>query len=535
MICRRNPAQIIYGLRFPIFAIAISFTSYGWAGVSRTSTTSAPTLEQEGASTLAVCTACHSLKPDVNAIGPTLYGVSGRKAGAVPGFVYSAAMKVSGIVWTANELAAYIGRPGSRLPGTSMAFAGIPPGARRDAVVAFLQSPEAGAPTRSQMQSDGPKRGVVNSERGRMAIDVGSGLTAPLVAFSNGPNDGSTNLSLAPNQCTHLIVRYAQLLGLSEIEATGDVGDGKDVARNFATKSGGQFRYVGGASATEPPVVGAVVSIGTIDQSGRPWRGNPYGHVGIAMRVASPTPTTKVITLFDQNFPLPSGQWKPVTFTLSNGVWRGSMSNSVGRVTQNMVVAGWANPMRRQAFGTVGIGGVKTVTPVILSRQNTVDVWTTSVFSYTGSGGGPGGGKDDDELRVGGWGDTYVALIRFPVQATSAKKVYLELYNQSSVYTMRPTPIVLNSINEEWAFPVGQRLWWAQRPSWTQIGSKSIVVPPFGWIRIDITNWYQDVINQRRVNYGLALTPTRTDNYHDRFSSSNATNFEHRPRLIFEM
>jgi hypothetical protein len=32
------------------------------------------------------------------------------------------------------------------------------------------------------------------------------------------------------------------------------------------------------------------------------------------------------------------------------------------------------------------------------------DIWTTSVFSYTGAGGGPGGGLDDEWLQVGGWG-----------------------------------------------------------------------------------------------------------------------------------
>ena len=41
------------------------------------------------------------------------------------------------------------------------------------------------------------------------------------------------------------------------------------------------------------------------------------------------------------------------------------------------------------------------------------DIWTTSVFSYTGAGGGPGGGRDDHELVVGGWGDLYYSLLEF--------------------------------------------------------------------------------------------------------------------------
>ena len=38
------------------------------------------------------------------------------------------------------------------------------------------------------------------------------------------------------------------------------------------------------------------------------------------------------------------------------------------------------------------------------------DIWTTSVYSYTGAGGGPGGGLDNEELRVGGWADSITVL-----------------------------------------------------------------------------------------------------------------------------
>ena len=41
------------------------------------------------------------------------------------------------------------------------------------------------------------------------------------------------------------------------------------------------------------------------------------------------------------------------------------------------------------------------------------DIWTTSVFCYCPEGGGPGGGLDNYELVVGGWGDDYYTLIEF--------------------------------------------------------------------------------------------------------------------------
>ena len=53
------------------------------------------------------------------------------------------------------------------------------------------------------------------------------------------------------------------------------------------------------------------------------------------------------------------------------------------------------------------------------------DIWTTSVFCYCPEGGGPGGGLDNYELVVGGWGDEYHTLIEFnlsgmPTKASSA-------------------------------------------------------------------------------------------------------------------
>ena len=42
------------------------------------------------------CWICHSLKAGQKKIGPSLYGVIGRKAGTLPGFNYSSAMKKAG-------------------------------------------------------------------------------------------------------------------------------------------------------------------------------------------------------------------------------------------------------------------------------------------------------------------------------------------------------------------------------------------------------------------------------------------------------
>jgi cytochrome c len=68
----------------------------------------------------AKCGACHSL--DQNRIGPKHRGVFGRKAGAVPDFHYTDALKKSGIVWNAKTLDTWLQSPVKMVPGTAMGF-----------------------------------------------------------------------------------------------------------------------------------------------------------------------------------------------------------------------------------------------------------------------------------------------------------------------------------------------------------------------------------------------------------------------------
>lgn len=74
--------------------------------------------------TFAQCSGCHKVaKGEPNSIGPNLNGIGGRKAGQVPNFVYSPAMKKSGITWTRKELIAFISNPQARVPGSRMFYA----------------------------------------------------------------------------------------------------------------------------------------------------------------------------------------------------------------------------------------------------------------------------------------------------------------------------------------------------------------------------------------------------------------------------
>ena len=85
------------------------------------------------------CAVCHSVTRSGGAsIGPHLFGVVGRKAGTLPGFAYSPAMKRSGIVWSEANLKRYIADPRVVVPGNAMPFAGMHNQAQVDALVAYL-------------------------------------------------------------------------------------------------------------------------------------------------------------------------------------------------------------------------------------------------------------------------------------------------------------------------------------------------------------------------------------------------------------
>lgn len=84
------------------------------------------------------CAACHALAYD--RVGPRHCGLLGRRAGAVEGFEYSAAMKKSGIVWSAKTLDRFIADPPGEVPGTTMTYAGIKDSAERADLVAYLAS-----------------------------------------------------------------------------------------------------------------------------------------------------------------------------------------------------------------------------------------------------------------------------------------------------------------------------------------------------------------------------------------------------------
>ena len=85
------------------------------------------------------CQACHSLDRNAESVGPSLYGVFGRKAGQEAGFRYSPAMKRSGIVWSPEAVGTFITDPQATVAANRMPYAGMPDAADRADLIAFLQ------------------------------------------------------------------------------------------------------------------------------------------------------------------------------------------------------------------------------------------------------------------------------------------------------------------------------------------------------------------------------------------------------------
>jgi cytochrome c len=88
----------------------------------------------------AQCGICHSVVAGENRIGPTLFGVVGRRAGSVPGFNYTADHKKLGIAWDAATLDKYLANPRAMVPDTSMVYAGLKDDAERADLVAYLET-----------------------------------------------------------------------------------------------------------------------------------------------------------------------------------------------------------------------------------------------------------------------------------------------------------------------------------------------------------------------------------------------------------
>jgi cytochrome c len=87
------------------------------------------------------CRTCHTLREGDNRLGPNLHKIVGRKAGALPNYAYSSAMKAADTVWDKATLDRFIANPDQVVPGHNMKpYGGIASVEDRAKIVAFLEA-----------------------------------------------------------------------------------------------------------------------------------------------------------------------------------------------------------------------------------------------------------------------------------------------------------------------------------------------------------------------------------------------------------
>ncbi len=84
------------------------------------------------------CGLCHDVAAGKNRVGPTMFGVVGRKSGSVEGFHYSDGNKNSGLTWDQATLDKYLADPRGTVPGTTMTYAGVKNDEQRRDIIAYL-------------------------------------------------------------------------------------------------------------------------------------------------------------------------------------------------------------------------------------------------------------------------------------------------------------------------------------------------------------------------------------------------------------
>lgn len=107
------------------FGAALAFGNAASAPASVPSAAAAPQAAAAKPPAFATCAICHKTGAgEVSPMGPNLFRVGGRKAGSLPGYAYSPAMKGSKIVWNKATLTRFVMNPKGTVPGTKMAYPG---------------------------------------------------------------------------------------------------------------------------------------------------------------------------------------------------------------------------------------------------------------------------------------------------------------------------------------------------------------------------------------------------------------------------
>ena len=95
---------------------------------------------EAGKTTFKKCALCHTNEPGKNKVGPSLFGIVGRKSASLDSYNYSDAMKNFKHTWDAETLDTYLTDPHAVVSGTKMIFPGIKDKTERADLIAYLET-----------------------------------------------------------------------------------------------------------------------------------------------------------------------------------------------------------------------------------------------------------------------------------------------------------------------------------------------------------------------------------------------------------
>ena len=103
-----------------------------------------PEMIESGKKVFKKCKSCHQIGEGAkHRTGPALNGIMGAQIGAIEEFKYSKVMKAAaseGLVWTDEDMAAFLAKPKAYMKGTRMSFVGLRKQDDIDAVIVYLKS-----------------------------------------------------------------------------------------------------------------------------------------------------------------------------------------------------------------------------------------------------------------------------------------------------------------------------------------------------------------------------------------------------------
>jgi len=109
--------------------LALAAPHFAWAGDV-----------EAGKTDFKKCALCHTTEAGKNKVGPSLFGIVGRKSASAENYSYSEAMKKFDHNWDPLTLDTYLADPRTVVPGTKMIFPGIKDEKERQDVIAYLET-----------------------------------------------------------------------------------------------------------------------------------------------------------------------------------------------------------------------------------------------------------------------------------------------------------------------------------------------------------------------------------------------------------